>query len=76
MDFSLAKKVGIGKKMKVGVGVPSYVSPEMIKSRYDQRTDIWSFGVCIYTLLKGKYPFFGSSPYEVYTKIKKFDIEF
>ena len=48
----------------------------MIKGRYDKRSDIWSFGVCIYTMLKGSYPFLGSSPFEVYRKIKKFDIEF
>ena len=66
MDFSLARKLRMGKKLKVGVGVPTYVSPEMIKGRYDKRTDIWSLGVCIYTMLKKNYPFFGSSPFEVY----------
>ena len=66
MDFSLARKLRMGKKLKVGVGVPTYVSPEMIKGRYDKRTDIWSLGVCIYTMLKKKYPFYGSSPFEVY----------
>ena len=35
MDFSLAKKVRKGKKLNIGVGYPAYVSPEMIKGRYD-----------------------------------------
>ena len=35
MDFQLAKKLKVNKKLKIGVGVPSYVSPEMIKGSYD-----------------------------------------
>lgn len=38
-------------------GLAPFMSPEMVSGLgYDFKTDIWSFGVIVYTLLFGKYP--------------------
>lgn len=67
-DFSSA--IVPGKKyLKEFVGTPYYIAPEVIKSKYDCRCDIWSFGVLMFVLLTGQYPFDGSSYNDVIKKI-------
>mmetsp|Transcript_15636 Transcript_15636/g.36609 ORF Transcript_15636/g.36609 Transcript_15636/m.36609 type:complete len:464 (+) Transcript_15636:40-1431(+) len=39
-------------------GTPPFMSPEMVrKAGYDIKTDIWSFGVVMYVLLYGAFPY-------------------
>ena len=62
MDFGLAKIKGGTELTKIGatVGTAAYMSPEQAKGEvFDQRTDIWSFGVVLYEMLTGKLPFKG-----------------
>ena len=76
MDFALAKKIVNKQKLKEGVGSPYYIAPEVIKGKYDYSCDIWSFGVVLYMLLKGKPPFFGKQYGKVMENILKKDINF
>ena len=39
------------------LGTPLYLSPEQLEDKFDQRSDIWSFGVVFYELLSGVNPF-------------------
>jgi calcium-dependent protein kinase len=40
-------------------GTPYFISPEVLNGDYGKECDIWSFGVVLYFLLSGKYPFDG-----------------
>ena len=55
-------------------GNPYYMSPEMIKGRYNQKTDIWSFGVVLFILLKGETPFYGKDLESIYNHISNYDL--
>lgn len=61
VDFGLAKSTEDEQhltKSGFGVGTPLYMSPEQIRGKnIDQRSDIYSFGCLMYTVLRGVPPF-------------------
>ena len=72
LDFGIAKIYGTGADMTTTgtqIGTPVYMSPEQVKGdrSIDHRSDIYSLGVTLYTLLNGK------PPYDI-TKTSQFDI--
>ena len=77
-DYSSLKLIDFGlsmsKKKKTEnyrVGTPYYMAPEMIKGRYDYKSDVWSIGVILYTMITGSLPFNGENKTEVFTNISK-----
>ena len=59
-DFGLAREV---------MGTPQYLSPEQARGeKVDGRSDLYSLGGMLYTLLTGKPPFTGSSPVSIAVK--------
>jgi serine/threonine protein kinase len=75
LDFGIAKVIGLsfdatgtGSTM----GTPAYMSPEQVKAdkRIDERSDIYSLGVTLYTMLVGQNPYHHiKSHYEIYQKV-------
>jgi serine/threonine protein kinase len=63
VDFGLAKVKNTSKELTKEastLGTIKYMSPEQIRNqKVDQRTDIWSFGVILYEMITGRYPFKG-----------------
>jgi serine/threonine-protein kinase len=64
MDFGLARSMATQERGPKAVasnrlmGTPRYMAPEQfLKQPLDQRTDIYSIGIILYTLLTGSPPF-------------------
>lgn len=52
-------------------GTPNYLPPEAIERQvYGTFTDIWSIGVCLYTMLVGYSPFQGKTPDDTLQNVK------
>ncbi len=54
------------------MGTAAYMSPEQTRGKHtDARTDVWSFGVCLYEMLTGKQPFTGETTSDIIAVILK-----
>jgi len=62
IDFGLSRFHEKGEGLMTNaVGTAYYMSPELLKGKYDKSTDLWSVGVVAYILLCGFPPFNGAS---------------
>ena len=57
-------------KLRETIGTPYYMAPEVLTSEYDEKCDLWSIGVIIYTMLAGIPPFQGKNELEIVKAIK------
>jgi branched-chain amino acid transport system substrate-binding protein len=71
-DFGVARIVESTQQLTgtgVGVGTPTYMSPEQGQGRtVDRRSDVYSLGVVLYEMLTGKVPYEGETPLAVVWK--------
>ena len=71
-DFGLARDVKGGPTITApqeAIGTPHYISPEQARGEeVDGRSDLYSLGGTLYTLLTGKTPFTGASPVAIAMK--------
>lgn len=67
-DFGLSRMMQAAQKMTI-VGTPFYLAPEIRQGFYNEKCDIWSFGVVLYYAFVGKLPFRGTSIPRVVHKI-------
>jgi tetratricopeptide (TPR) repeat protein len=71
-DFGVAHMAGKAKVTQTGalVGTVSYLSPEIAMGGvYDERSDIWAFGVVLYEMLTARRPFDEEYPAATLTAI-------
>lgn len=69
-DFGAAQLTRSDETTVMGVGSPSYMSPEQIRmDTLNHQTDIYSLGVVMFRLLAGRLPFEADSNYALTRKI-------
>ncbi|UCD63263.1 MAG: protein kinase [Candidatus Zixiibacteriota bacterium] len=71
-DHSLTQTVGSGELTRAGkiLGTVSYMSPEQSRGeKIDTRSDIFSFGVLLYRMATGEFPFAGPTSVSTLAKI-------
>jgi len=71
MDFGVARLESSNLTMDGQfIGTPNFMSPEQIMGKpVDGRSDLFSLGVVLFTMLTGRRPFSGSTMHEVTLKI-------
>ena len=72
IDFGLSRRHDpmVDGHMVNRVGTPYYMSPDVLRGKYDRSCDLWSVGVVAYILLTGYPPFNGCNDVEVHESIR------
>ncbi|CAD8145301.1 unnamed protein product [Paramecium pentaurelia] len=66
-DFGLAEFYKNDVQYLEKCGTIGYIAPEVLRNKpYDQKIDIYSIGVILFTLFTGSLPFVGNSTIEIY----------
>ncbi|RWS16716.1 myosin light chain kinase: smooth muscle-like protein [Dinothrombium tinctorium] len=77
IDFGLARLWDPKKEIKVLMGTPEFVAPEVIQyEAITPKADLWSIGVICYVLLSGLSPFASDSDSETFSNVIKVQYDF
>ncbi|CAI5736698.1 unnamed protein product [Peronospora destructor] len=79
IDFGLAKPNAMwtSERNSTMCGSVEYMAPEMLQhKRYDQRVDLWSFGILLYEMLFGRTPFYHANHREQGRRIISEPVQF
>ncbi|CAD8185028.1 unnamed protein product [Paramecium octaurelia] len=71
IDFGTSKEFVPKQKLNQKLGITTYIAPEVLKRKYDEKCDIWSCGVILYILLCGYPPFDARSEGRIMEKVSK-----
>ena len=73
IDFGFATCIPHTKKMKLFLGTPCYMAPEIVddKEYSGDKADVWALGILLYCLLVGFYPFTGNTQSDLFKNISK-----
>eukprot|EP00403_Amphidinium_massartii_P016346 CAMPEP_0178416808 /NCGR_PEP_ID=MMETSP0689_2-20121128/24253_1 /TAXON_ID=160604 /ORGANISM="Amphidinium massartii, Strain CS-259" /LENGTH=385 /DNA_ID=CAMNT_0020038161 /DNA_START=88 /DNA_END=1241 /DNA_ORIENTATION=- len=69
IDFGMATKLKQDEVLTELCGSPHYLAPELIGQKYTHLVDIWAFGVLMYLLMYGQYPYDAKSPKDIMSRI-------
>ncbi|MFT5324330.1 MAG: tetratricopeptide (TPR) repeat protein [Planctomycetaceae bacterium] len=74
-DFGIAKRVSTNREAKDSVvGTPSYMPPEQARGQaVDARSDVYSLGAMLYTLIVGRPPFAAGNIMQTLQQVKELD---
>lgn len=71
-DFSLTRRIQLGKLGPLYYGVPEFASPEALnKEGVGLGHDMWTVGIITYILLSGRSPFLGENDRETITRVQE-----
>eukprot|EP00931_Biecheleriopsis_adriatica_P058149 TRINITY_DN34556_c0_g2_i3.p1 TRINITY_DN34556_c0_g2~~TRINITY_DN34556_c0_g2_i3.p1 ORF type:complete len:413 (-),score=68.45 TRINITY_DN34556_c0_g2_i3:163-1401(-) len=65
IDFGLARRFSDGQYFKQTCGSPLSLAPELLAKRYNHMVDMWAFGVLMYLMMCGNYPFKAKDVFEM-----------
>ena len=68
IDFSTSITIK-GKNLTQELGTIYYIAPEVFMNNYNEKADIWSCGIILYTMLCGHPPFCGNKENVIKSKI-------
>jgi myosin-light-chain kinase len=69
IDFGMATKFKADQVLTELCGSPHYLAPELIGQKYNHLADIWAFGILLYLLMYGHYPYDAKHPRDIMVKI-------
>jgi len=58
------------------IGTPSYIAPEIIYKKYNEKCDIWATGVSFYQFISGRTPFMGENDQDLMREILRAEVKF
>ena len=70
IDFDTITKLAEGKKLEGIQGTVYYMAPEVVSGFYNEKCDIWSAGIVLYSLITQNFPFGGSNDDEIMRNIR------
>ncbi len=68
IDFGTSISIKQGN-LTQELGTIYYIAPEVFKNNYNEKADIWSCGIILYTMLCGHPPFMGNNEEAIKNKI-------
>ena len=52
------------------IGTPEFMAPEMYEESYDEKVDVYAFGMCLLEMATGEYPYMEcTNPAQIYRKV-------
>lgn len=69
-DFGLSQFVKDSEYNRGKIGTPHWMAPEILKGgNYEYSSDIYSFGMILWEILKMEIPYYGLNPYQIYNLV-------
>ena len=69
-DFGLSQFIKEKEYNRGKIGTPHWMAPEILKGGiYEYSSDVYSFGMILWEILKMEIPYYGLNPYQIYNLV-------